>query len=71
MQSLVWIGAVMSVLGLTGLVYSIVLVSKAKKTAQSDDELRAAIKSAMPINLGSLFLSTLGLMCVIVGVFLT
>lgn len=71
MQALVWIGAIMSVIGLAGLLYSIFLVNKAKKASQSDEELRDAIKAAMPINLGALFLSTLGLMCVIVGLFLT
>lgn len=70
MQYLVWIGALISVIGLVGLVYSIVLVRKAKQNAASDDELRVAIQSAMPINLGALFLSTLGLMCVVIGLLL-
>ncbi len=71
MENLVWIGAVISVIGLIGLVYSVVIVTRAKRNAQSDDELRDKIRAAMPINLGAFLLSTLGLMAVIVGLLLS
>jgi hypothetical protein len=41
----------------------------AKKAGLSDDELRAVVKKVVPLNLGSLMLSTLGLMLVILGIF--
>jgi len=47
-----------------------VQVRRAKKIAKDDEELRAKIQSAMPLNLGSFLLSVLGLMCVVVGVIL-
>ncbi|MFP4275631.1 MAG: hypothetical protein ACLFRU_11455 [Paracoccaceae bacterium] len=67
----VWGGAALSVLGLAGLVWSIVIVSRARRRGLSEDEMRGEIRRAMPLNLGALFLSVLGLMIVILGVFLS
>ena len=53
-----------------GLILSIVRVNKARKAGLSDEELRAAVQKAMPLNLGSLFLSVIGLMVVMLGIFL-
>lgn len=70
MQWLVWGGALVSLIGLCGLVLSIVKVAKARNAGLSDEELRAAVQKVMPLNLGSLFLSVIGLMLVILGLFL-
>ena len=70
MDLLVWIGAAISALGLVGIIYSIFAVAKARNAGLADDELRARISRILPINLGSLFLSVIGLMMVVVGVFL-
>lgn len=69
MDILIWSGATLSFLGLVGLVYCIVRVAKARKAGMSDDALRDEVKSVMPINLGSLFVSVFGLMLVILGIF--
>jgi len=71
MQNLVWIGAIVSVIGLCGIVYSVILVVRARRAKLSDEDLRARIGKVLPINLGALFLSTIGLMMVIVGIILT
>ena len=70
MEWLIWIGAAISLTGLFGLILSIVRVNKARKAGLSDEELRAAVQKAMPLNLGSLFLSVIGLMVVMLGIFL-
>ncbi|MFW2587822.1 hypothetical protein [Sagittula sp. SSi028] len=70
MEWLIWVGVIMSVIGLVGLVLSIVRVWRARRAGLTDDELRQAVQRAMPLNMGSLFLSTLGLMAVIMGIFL-
>jgi hypothetical protein len=70
MELLVGLGAVISVIGLIGIVLSIAQVRKAKKTARDDAELKARIQKALPLNLGAFLLSVLGLMCVVVGVLL-
>ncbi len=70
MDGLIWSGAAVSLLGLLGLVLSIIRVQRARKAGLSDDELRLAVQKVLPLNLGSLFLSVIGLMMVIVGIFL-
>lgn len=71
METVIWIGAALSVIGLVGIGYSIVAVARAKKAGLSDEELRARIARILPLNLGALFVSMIGLMAVIVGVILT
>lgn len=68
MENLVWIGALVSLTGLAGLIWCITSVWKAKKAQLSDDELRAAVQKVMPLNTGALFLSVLGLMIVVLGI---
>ena len=68
MDWLIIFGAILSVVGLTGLVASALKVVKAKKQDLDDAELRAKVQKAMTLNMGALALSVLGLMCVIVGV---
>lgn len=69
-SAIIWSGAAISVLGLVGLFWCILKVSKAKRANLDDEAMRQVLKSALPLNLGALFLSTIGLMMVIVGVFL-
>ncbi|KIN66274.1 hypothetical protein Z946_286 [Sulfitobacter noctilucicola] len=45
-------------------------MSRAKRANLDDDAMRDVLKSALPLNLGALFLSVIGLMMVIVGIFL-
>ena len=71
MLILIWGGALLSVFGLIGLLFSMYKVAKAKKNNTSDQELRDSIKAAMPLNLASLFVSVLGLMSVIIGILMT
>lgn len=72
MEWLVWIGAIFTVVGLVGIVISAVLVARARKAAGTDDaDLRARLGKILPVNLGSLFLSVIGLMTVMVGVLLS
>ena len=70
MTILVWAGAILSLIGLCGVVYSIVQVSRAKKANLPDAELRSRVGAMMPVNLGSFFAAMLGLMMVLVGTLL-
>ena len=70
MDLLIILGAVISVIGIAGIILSIVRVRRAKRDTTDDAELKAKIQSAMPLNLGSFLLSVLGLMCVVMGVIL-
>jgi len=68
MEILVWVGAGISVVGLIGLVWCIAKVASAKRAGLSDEALRDAVKRVVPINMGALILSVLGLMMVIVAI---
>jgi hypothetical protein len=68
---LILIGATLSVIGLTGIIYSIFAVARAKRAKLEDAELRARLGKVLPINLGALLVSVIGLMCVIIGIVLS
>ena len=70
MDFLIWGGAVVSFSSLFGLVWCIVKARQAKNAANSEEELNTEIRKLIPWNMGALFLSTIGLMIVIVGIFL-
>ncbi|MGZ2257427.1 hypothetical protein [Roseobacter sp. A03A-229] len=67
---LIWGGASLSFIGLLGLVWCIVYVARARRARLSDEEMRTRLRTALPMNLGALFLSVIGLMLVILGIFL-
>ncbi len=66
----IWSGAAVSLLGLLGLIWCIIKVSRAKRAKLDDEAMRGVLQSVLPLNLGALFLSVIGLMMVIVGIFL-
>ena len=68
MEILVWIGAFLTLCGLLGVIWSVVLVVRARRAGFEDAALRARIQRALPVNIGAFFLSMLGLMLVVVGV---
>ena len=68
MSGIVLTGAALSLLGIIGLMLCIAKVVKAKKRSLSDEEMRAELAAVMHINLGSLFLSAVGLMTVAIGI---
>lgn len=70
LEWLVWSGAGVSVIGLLGLVWCIMKVRRAKRANLDDDAMRATLQSVIPVNLGALFLSVIGLMMVVVGILL-
>ncbi|MDW3181866.1 MULTISPECIES: hypothetical protein [unclassified Roseobacter] len=67
---LIWGGASLSFIGLIGLIWCIIYVARARRARLPDAEMRAKLKTALPMNLGALFLSVIGLMLVILGIFL-
>lgn len=70
MDWLIWTGAALSVAGLAGLVWCILRVWRARRARLPDEELRAVVRGVVPVNMGALALSVLGLMMVILGIFL-
>ena len=70
MDWLIILGAIVALLGLAGLISSAVIIVKAKRAGLEDDALRDRLGRGMVLNMASLFLSVIGLMMVVMGVFL-
>ena len=70
MELLIIIGAVISAVGLVGLILSALRVLRAKRSGQEDEALRETVRRAMILNFGSLMLSAFGLILVVVGIIL-
>lgn len=63
-------GAIVSLIGLAGVILSAVRVARARREGLDDATLRARMEKILPLNLGALFLSVIGLIMVALGVFL-
>lgn len=70
MAILVWIGAAITLAGFGGIVWTIFAVRRIRNEGLDDAALRARLGRILPVNLGALALSMLGLMMVVVGVLL-
>ncbi len=67
---LIWAGVSISLVGVVGLLWCVIRVTRAKRAKLDDDAMRAVLKSVVPMNLGALFVSAFGLMLVILGIIL-
>lgn len=63
-------GAIVTIIGLSGLIYCILKAFRAKKSGLKGKELSKQLKKLVLVNLISLFLSAIGLGLVIVGILL-
>lgn len=70
METLLWIGTAITLVGLAGIVWCGVAAARARAAGLEDAALRARLERLVPINLGALAISAIGLMCVILGVVL-
>ncbi len=70
MAWVIWSGAAMTVLGVVGIVWSLVLVLRARRAGLDDAALRGRLARALRVNVVALLLSMLALALVVVGVIL-
>jgi len=70
MAAFVYVGTALAVAGMLGLAYCIWAAVSAKRAGLPDAELRARLQRIVVINMGSLLVSALGLMAVVLGIFL-
>ncbi|TCM75063.1 hypothetical protein [Rhodovulum steppense] len=68
MGALIWIGAVVSLAGLAGIVRVIFQVREARGADLPEDDLRARLQKAVALNMAALGMSALGLMMVVIGI---
>lgn len=64
-------GIALTLLGLVGIVWSIIAVARARRAKLDETAFKARLTAILPINLGALLLSMMGLGLVIVGLILT
>ncbi|PTE19912.1 hypothetical protein C5F48_20380 [Cereibacter changlensis JA139] len=70
MDWLIWIGAAISLAGVAGLVWCIVLAMQARKAGLEEEAMHARLQRVVTLNMAALGISALGLMCVVVGILL-
>lgn len=70
MAGLIWTGTAVTLLGLVGLIGCILMVARARKAGLDDAALKARLQRVVAWNMGALFVSVIGLMMVVVGIFL-
>ena len=70
MQALIWIGAALTLAGVAGLVWCILLALRARRSGMEDEAMRATLQRVVVLNLAALGVSALGLMCVVAGIIL-
>jgi len=63
-------GVAVTLAGLGGLIWCILTVLRARKSGLPEAEMKARLQKVVALNMGALFLSTIGLMMVVVGLFL-
>ncbi|MEJ6388317.1 hypothetical protein [Gymnodinialimonas ulvae] len=68
---MVLLGTAMALVGIGLLGYCIYSAFAAKRAGLDDAEMRERLQKIVTINMGALFLSVLGLMFVVLGVFLS
>ncbi len=71
MNGLIWTGAAISLLGIFGLLWCVLHVMRLRRMELDDAEMRTRMQKAVMVNFGALAVSTLGLMMVVIGIFLS
>ena len=71
MAALIWTGAALSLTGVALLVWCVAKAIAARSANLPEPDLRARLQKLVAVNLGALALSTIGLMLVVLGIFLT
>lgn len=71
MEILIWIGAALSIIGLCGLIYCIVLAARARTSGASREAIQQKMQKVVALNLAALSLSGIGLGMIVVGILLS
>ncbi|MGA0542980.1 hypothetical protein [Neotabrizicola sp. VNH66] len=68
MDILIWAGALISLLGVAGLVYCVTRAFRLRRAGLPDEAMRGELQKIIAINMGALGVSALGLMMVVAGI---
>ena len=69
-QVMIWAGAGLTLAGLVALIWCILGAIRIRRENLPEDQLRTALMRLVPVNMGAMFLSVIGLMLVVIGVIL-
>ena len=70
MEMLIWIGAVISLLGVAGLIWCVVAAARARREQLDDAAMAARLQRLVAWNMAALAISAIGLMLVVIGILL-
>lgn len=68
MQSMIWIGAALAMIGLLAILFSAFRVAAARKSGIDDDALKAQLSKMLTVNMAGLLVAVIGLMSLILGI---
>lgn len=71
MQNLVGLGVFLTLLGVAGLIWCVLIAVRAKREGLSDADMKTRLQKVVALNMGAMALSAIGLMCVVLGLILT
>lgn len=71
MGIVIWIGAAITLAGFAAILWSLLAVMRLRRQGLDDAQMRARLARVVPLNIGALMLSMLGLMMVVVGIILS
>ncbi|MGR3466045.1 hypothetical protein [Limimaricola sp.] len=71
MDIIIWIGAAITLVGFAAILWSLLAVLRLRRQGLDDAQMRARLARVVPLNIGALMLSMLGLMMVVVGIILS
>lgn len=70
MELLIWIGAAVSLAGLAGILWCILAALRARRAGGDEAAQRKRMQRVVAVNMAALFVSTIGLMLVVLGIIL-
>lgn len=68
MAWMIWSGAALTLLGVVGLIWCVLIALRARRAGLGEAEMQAALQRAVVLNMAALAVSALGLMAVVFGV---
>jgi threonine/homoserine/homoserine lactone efflux protein len=71
MAIMIWGGAILTLIGVIGLIACVVIALRARRAGLTGPAMQARLQRVVGYNLGALAVSALGLMLVIVGIILS
>lgn len=70
MEILIWIGALISLVGVAGLVWCVMAAARARREKLEEEAMKSRLQVLVAWNMGALAVSAIGMMMVVIGILL-